>query len=369
MNEEKAYLVLEDGTWFEGYSFGAKKSKLGEIVFNTGMTGYQEILSDPSYCEQIITMTYPLIGNYGINLDDFEALEPHIAGMVVREISPLASNWRQTTTLHELLEEKGIPGIYGIDTRKLTRIIRSSGTMRARIIAGVTELDRTTEFDLLQSTPLSTNQVSKVSTKTAYHCPGVNKRVVLMDFGTKTNIVRELTQRHCDVRVVPHDTTAQEILALQPDGVLLSNGPGDPKDVQTAIDAVRELLGKVPLFGICLGHQLFALACGADTEKMKFGHRGSNHPVKELETGKVMITSQNHGYAVKPESLSATRLQITHVAVNDQTVEGLKHLDYPAFSVQYHPEAAPGPQDNAYLFERFMEMMEQKKQSKAVSSN
>lgn len=357
----QARLLLEDGTLFTGTSFGAEVEKTGEVVFNTGITGYQEVLSDPSYCGQIVTMTYPLIGNYGISRDDFESIAPSIHGFVVRRYEPTPSNWRAQYNLGDLLKEYGIPGITGIDTRMLTRIIRQHGTMKGVITtsdSSVSEL-----LALMESTSIDElrNQVSRTSTRHIYSSPGSKERVVLVDFGAKSGILRELNKRDCDVVIVPHDTTADEIRRLHPDGIQLSNGPGDPKDVPYAVKMISELLGEYPIFGICLGHQLLSLACGADTEKLKFGHRGGNHPVKDLETGRCYITSQNHGYTVNEASLAGTDLVVTHINNNDKTVEGVKHVKYPAFSVQYHPEAAPGPYDNSYLFDRFIEMIREHK--------
>lgn len=361
----KRQLILEDGTFFVGEAFGSTEQKVGEVVFNTGMTGYQEILSDPSYCGQIVTMTYPLIGNYGINRDDFESIEPSIQGLIVKEICDVPSNWRSEMTMDAYFKEKNIPGLAGIDTRKLTRIIRQYGTLKGMICD--MDVDVTEAVTYLQKTELPRDQVKRVSTKSAYPSPGRGHRVVLIDFGMKHGILRELNKRNCDVIVLPYNATAQEVLRLHPDGVMLSNGPGDPKDVPEAIEMIQGIIGRVPLFGICLGHQLFALACGADTEKMKFGHRGSNHPVKHIATGKVAITSQNHGYTVTVDSLQHTRLEITHVALNDGTIEGLRHLDFPAFTVQYHPEASPGPEDANDLFDEFMAMIEQfKKEGEVV---
>ncbi|WP_142826679.1 carbamoyl phosphate synthase small subunit [Planococcus soli] len=353
----KRYLILEDGTVFEGTAFGSEDASVGEIVFNTSMTGYQEILSDPSYCGQIITMTYPLIGNYGINSDDFESIEPAVKGMVVREIAEFPSNFRNNLTLDELFKIKGIPGISGIDTRKLTRLIRSKGSIKGVLTAAGEDVQTEEVVKTLQATVLPRNQVAQVSTARPYPSPGRGKRVVLIDYGMKHGILRELNNRDCDVIVVPYNTPSKEILAWGPDGVMLSNGPGDPKDVEECVEVVRELLGNVPIFGICLGHQLFARACGADTFKLKFGHRGGNHPVRDLITGKIEITSQNHGYAVDEETLQGTRLKVTHSALNDGTNEGLEHLDYPAFTVQYHPESSPGPEDSNYLFDRFIDVM------------
>lgn len=351
----KARLLLEDGTLFTGTSFGAEGHSVGEVVFNTSMTGYQEVLTDPSYCGQIITMTYPLIGNYGLSRDDNESLRPCAHGFIVREHAEFASNWRNEYSISYFLKEYGILGISGIDTRMLTRKIRLHGTMKGVITTGNESLE---ELKERLNTPLMHDQVARVSTKSIHISPSYGKRVVLMDFGAKHNIVRELVERNCEVISVPYNTTAEEILRFRPDGVMLSNGPGDPKDVPEAIETIGKLLGKVPVFGICLGHQLLALACGADTEKLKFGHRGGNHPVKELKTGRTVITSQNHGYAVSPKSVKGTDLVISHIALNDGTVEGLEHKELPAFSVQYHPESAPGPLDSGYLFDRFHEMME-----------
>lgn len=351
----QARLLLEDGTLFVGNGFGSEGESVGEVVFNTGITGYQEVLSDPSYCGQIVTMTYPLIGNYGITRDDFESIRPFIHGFVVREHEEVPSNWRAQITLDSLLKEYGIVGISGIDTRMLTRIIRHHGVMKGIITTSdrpVAEL-----MEQLKATPLMTDQVSRVSTKSVFSCPGTRERIVLVDFGAKSGIIRDLTKRGCDVVVVPHDATADQIRRLAPDGILLSNGPGDPKDVPHAVNMIAELLGEFPIFGICLGHQLFALACGADTEKLKFGHRGGNHPVKDLFSNRCYITSQNHGYTVKEDSIAGTDLIVTHINNNDKTIEGLKHSKHAAFSVQYHPEAAPGPFDSSYLFDDFITMI------------
>ncbi|WP_100408173.1 carbamoyl phosphate synthase small subunit [Bacillus solitudinis] len=358
----KRQLILEDGQVYVGEGFGADIVMSGEVVFNTGMTGYQEILSDPSYCGQIVMLTYPLIGNYGINRDDFESISPAIHGLIVKEVELEPSHWRSEESLHSLLEAKGIPGLAGIDTRKLTRSIREQGTLRGRICSLDVNVDEV--IAELKASTWMVDQVAKVSTKDPYHAPGKGHRVVLVDFGMKHGILQELIERHCDVVVVPYNTPAEEVIRLGADGVMLSNGPGNPVDVPEAIQMIQDLLGKVPVFGICLGHQLLALACGAKTDRLRFGHRGSNHPVRELATGKIDITAQNHGYTVVTESLENTRLEATHVAVNDSTVEGIKHLDYPAFSVQYHPEASPGPHDANHLFDEFIEMMEIKIKSK-----
>src|SRR5699024_2879552 len=335
----KRQLILENGTVFVGEAFGSDIVKDGEVVFTTGMVGYQETLSDPSFCGQIVTFTYPLIGNYGVNRDDFESIKPAIHGLIVREVCEAPSNFRSNRTLDELLKEKDIPGLSGIDTRKLTKMIREHGTLKGRMCnidanveEVVAELEKKTFF---------TDHVKRVSTERPYPSPGRGYRIVLVDFGMKHGILRELNKRDCDVIVVPYHTTSEEILQMNPDGIMLSNGPGDPKDVPEAIEMIKEVLGKVPLFGICLGHQLFALANGANTERLKFGHRGANHPVKHLATGRVDITSQNHGYTVEMESLEKTDLEVTHVSLNDGTIEGLRHKVLPAFTVQYHPEASP----------------------------
>ncbi|MFC5467190.1 carbamoyl phosphate synthase small subunit [Cohnella suwonensis] len=355
----QARLLLEDGTLFTGQSFGAEGGSVGEVVFNTGITGYQEVLSDPSYCGQIVTMTYPLIGNYGINRDDFESIRPYIHGFVVRRHETVPSNWRAQYTIDHLLKEYGIVGISDIDTRMLTRILRQHGTMKGILTTGAEKVEELKER--LDASSLLRDQVARTSTKSLFSSPGEKERIVLIDYGAKSGILRELTKRGCDVVVVPQDATAEDIRRLSPDGIQLSNGPGDPKDVPHAVETIRELIGQYPIFGICLGHQLFALACGADTGKLKFGHRGGNHPVKELESGRCFITSQNHGYTVVEESIAGTELEVTHINNNDKTIEGLKHKKYPAFTVQYHPEAAPGPYDNSYLFDRFLQMIRDNK--------
>ena len=357
--QKQARLLLEDGTLLIGRGFGAEGARVGEVVFNTGVTGYQEVVSDPSYCGQIVTMTYPLIGNYGISRNDFESEAPHIHGLVVRRYEPIPSNWRALDTVDALMKEYGIVGISEVDTRMLTRLIRNHGTLKGILTTGAERVEELRER--MGLTPLLRDQVARTSTKHMYASPGSRERIVLIDYGSKSGILRELTRRGCDVIVVPHDVTADQVRRLHPDGIQLSNGPGDPKDVPHAVETLRQLLGEFPIFGICLGHQLFALACGADSEKLKFGHRGGNHPVKELATGRCYITSQNHGYTIKEDSIADTDLEITHINNNDKTIEGLKHKRFPAFSVQYHPEASPGPYDSDYLFDRFLDMIREHK--------
>ncbi|MCX2454892.1 carbamoyl phosphate synthase small subunit [Lacticaseibacillus nasuensis] len=350
----KRYLILEDGTVYPGEGFGAETVTTGEIVFNTGMSGYQETITDQSYNGQIIAFTYPLIGNAGINRDDYESITPTAKGVVVREAATVTGNWRAQMTLDEFLKRKHIPGIMGIDTRALTRRLRTAGTMKASIV----DAADAHAFDQLKALVLPKNQVQQVATTQAYPAPGTGRNVVVIDFGLKHSILRELAKRSCNLTIMPPTTTAEEILALHPDGVMLTNGPGDPKDVPEALTMIRGVEGEIPLFGICLGHQLFALANGADTFKMKFGHRGFNHPVREIATGRIDFTSQNHGYAVDPAGIDPATLLVTHEEINDHTVEGLRHRLYPAFSVQFHPDAAPGPHDAAHLFDEFMEMMD-----------
>jgi carbamoyl-phosphate synthase small subunit len=354
LSMKQARLALEDGMIFYGESFGAPGTVGGEVVFNTGMTGYQEILTDPSYSGQIITMTYPLIGNYGLNRFDYESAHPFARGLVVREYCEMPSNWRSEICIDDFLKQYQIPGICGIDTRALTKYLRTEGTMKGII---TTEADSDPELlAKVKALPALSGQnfVKTASATQPYTVGNGSKPVVLIDYGAKGNIIQCLVDRGCKVTVVPCDTTSSAILDLNPAGIMLTNGPGDPKDVSYAVATVKKLIGKLPVFGICLGHQIIGLALGGDTYKLKFGHRGGNHPVKDLSTGKVSITSQNHGFAVLPESLDPDEVIISHRNVNDATVEGLRHKYLPVFSVQYHPEAAPGPKDSEYLFDEFV---------------
>jgi carbamoyl-phosphate synthase small subunit len=376
---QTAKLALEDGTVFPGVSIGAAGEVDGEVCFNTSMTGYQEILTDPSYRGQIVTMTYPEIGNYGVNAGDLESGKPHLAGFVVRQRSRVASNFRSEATLEEYLARHGVVGIAGIDTRALVRHIRDQGAMKG--VLSTLDLD---EASLVNKARQSRGLVGRdlvrevipeqhqnwterlhELARAEYPLGGVDAapsagdcdaHVVAIDYGMKWNIARHLAEMGCRVTVVPGTASAEEVLSLRPDGVFLSNGPGDPEPLTYAIDTIRGVLGRTPVFGICLGHQLLSLACGAQTFKLKFGHRGANQPVMNLDSGKVEITSQNHGFAVSPDSLP-TDLEVTHQNLNDGTIEGVRHRRLPAFSVQYHPEASAGPHDSGYLFGKFRELM------------
>jgi carbamoyl-phosphate synthase small subunit len=356
----KAILALEDGRIFEGRAFGAVGEATGEVVFNTSMTGYQEILTDPSYAGQIVVMTYPHIGNYGTNAADEEARRPYVEAFVAREFSAVSSSWRAEESLDAYLKRHGIPGLSGIDTRALVRHIRTRGALRG--ICSSIDLDAARLVERARAVPsmLGCDLASRVTCPEPYSWgadPEAPLRVVAYDYGVKRNILNNLHANGCRVTVVPAATSAADALALKPDGVFLSNGPGDPEPLDYAVNIIRDLLGRVPVFGICLGHQLMGLALGGRTFKLKFGHRGGNQPVKNLRTGQVEITAQNHGFAVDADSLRAADVELTHVNLNDQTLEGLRHRSIPAFSVQYHPEASPGPHDANYLFEEFRQLM------------
>lgn len=392
----KAVLALEDGMVFEGESFGADDERYGEVVFNTSMTGYQEVLTDPSYKGQIVVMTYPLIGNYGCNEEDFESYKPHVEGFVVREYSAYHSNWRATKSLGDFLKKYGIIGIQGVDTRALTKHLRTYGVkkgvistkdlnkesliLKAKNSPGISGVDLVSEVtcpniyewgikseDIFSSKKHAQNdrkqdiptqlELDFVRSSIVLNTGSLPFWVVAIDGGIKYNILRKLREHGCHVTVVPARTTADEILSLQPDGIFISNGPGDPVDVPYLVDTVKKLIGKKPIFGICLGHQILGQAFGGTTFKLKFGHRGANHPVKNLLTGKVEITTQNHGFCVDINSLEGKGIRLTHINLNDNTLEGMEHEEYPIFSVQYHPEASPGPHDANYLFSKFVELM------------
>ena len=354
-------LILEDGEEYYGYGFGDDSDKVCEIVFNTSMVGYQEIISDPSYTYQAVVMTYPLIGNYGMADDDYETKIPTLGALIVREYNDEPSNFRSRKTLSQIMKEYKIPGVQGVDTRKLTRSIRDIGSRKVLITDVSTPIDE--GLEILKNTCIPFDAVEKVSRKSIYAYEALDEkyRIVAIDCGMKENIIRSLNKRGCTVTVVPWNTPVQKITALNPDGVFISNGPGDPTDVPQTIETVKKLIGKYPIFGICLGHQIISLAYGAKTYKLKFGHRGANHPVRNLETNKIEITSQNHSYAVEADSLKDTDLTVTHVNLLDNTVEGVKCDKDKAFSVQYHPESAPGPQDSEYLFDRFIKIMEEER--------
>jgi carbamoyl-phosphate synthase small subunit len=371
----QAILALEDGRIFRGESHGAKGECAGEVVFNTSLTGYQEIFTDPSYAGQIVVLTNPQIGNYGTNAADAEAQKPYIEGLVTREFSPISSNWRSEEVADEYLERSGVPVISEIDTRAVVRHLRNHGVMRGVISSSETDTDalvaRARAIPKMDGTDLA----SGVSTKRVYHwdchhpgneiaglmpeAPPPDLHVVAYDYGIKHNILRMLTRESCRVTVVPAQTSAEDVLALKPDGIFLSNGPGDPEPLEYAQDNVRRLAGKTPIFGICLGHQLIGLALGGKSYKLKFGHHGGNHPVQQTGTGKIEITAHNHNFAIDPATLKQSDVDLTHVDLNDNTLEGLRHRSMPLFSVQYHPEASPGPHDSHYLFRDFRAMMEE----------
>lgn len=353
----KAFLILEDGTVFTGTSIGAEKEMISEIVFNTSMTGYLEVLTDPSYAGQAVVMTYPLIGNYGICHEDMESAKPWPDGYIVRELSRIPSNFRSEGTIQEFLKKHDIPGIAGIDTRALTKILREKGTMNGMITTN--EHYHIEEIIPRLKAYTTGKVVEKVSCREKYVLEGNGPKVALLDLGAKRNIARSLNQLGCEVTVYPALTPASEIMASNPDGIMLSNGPGDPKECTSIIEEIKKLYhSEIPIFAICLGHQLMALATGADTHKMKYGHRGGNHPVKDLATGRVYISSQNHGYVVDTDNLDPAVAVPAFVNVNDETNEGLAYTGKNIFTVQFHPEACPGPLDSGYLFERFMKMME-----------
>lgn len=347
----KAKLILENGIIFEGNALGHLENTVGEVVFNTGMTGYQEVLTDPSYHGQIVTMTYPLIGNYGINLEDVESKSPKVKGFIVRELCNMPSNFRCEMNLEDYLKQNKIMALEGIDTRALTKILRNNGTMKGII---TTENLKYEEIEKMLNNFSNKDAVKNVTTKEAYTIEGIGKHIAVLDFGIKENILRSFKKRGCKLTVLPAFTSYEEILKINPDGIFLSNGPGDPEDLEEVIENLKMLIGKKPVVGICLGHQLLALTLGGKTGRLKFGHRGCNHPVKDLEENRIHITSQNHGYMVEklPEDMI-----MTHISVNDGTCEGMRHKKLPIFSVQYHPEACPGPHDANYIFDKFLEII------------
>jgi len=364
----KARLILSDTTQFEGLSLGAMGTNIGEVVFNTAMMGYQEILTDPSYHFQLVTMTYPQIGNYGVNPSDFESRRIYAAGFIIREYSPVVSHWQATKSLDEYLKYYGVVGISDIDTRQLTRHLRDQGAQMGMITTSDEPFEVLLERLKSGKQLVGRDLAEEVTTADNYDWPMDEEskhdrrpgfRVAVYDFGVKFSILRALYQHDCQLRVFPAQTPADEVLEWNPDGIFLSNGPGDPEPVAYAVEAVRVLLGKKPIFGICLGHQILGLALGAKTTKLKFGHHGANHPVKYLPTTAVEITSQNHGFIVDADSLPVDVVEVTHINLNDGTLEGFRHKTLPAFSVQYHPESAPGPRDSRYLFENFIEEMKQ----------
>lgn len=351
----KGYLVLEDGTLFEGNILGGGKSRMAEVVFNTGMTGYEEIITDPSYFGQIVVLTYPMIGNYGVSQEDRQSSSPKVSGLIVREMNKDYFNWRASGNLEDYLAENDIIALESVDTRALVKYIRNKGTMIG-IIVSEAELENIDVKDL--EAFQFKYDLKDVSTPEPYVIGSGCKKVAVLDFGIKKNILDSLAARNVELKVFPAHASCEEIIAYQPDGVFLSNGPGDPSDYMDVIETVKQLIGKLPIFGICLGHQLLCIALGGETKKLKYGHRGSNHPVKDLNKDKIIITSQNHGYVVDDESLKGLDAEVTHYSVNDDSIEGIKHKTYPIFSVQYHPEASPGPGDSSYLFDQFIEMME-----------
>ncbi len=360
---KQGFLVLEDGSIYQGYSFGSEGTTYGEVVFNTSMIGYQEMLTDPSYAGQILVLTYPLIGNYGINEADFESKQVQVRGLIVREHCTVPSNWQSTTTLHEFLKVNGIPGLENTDTRALTRRLRLSGVMMGVLTSEMRPEEALEELNHLPRYDF-TDFVQKVSTEETYVWQttenGHRHHIIVIDYGLKYNILRLLNRMGCLTTVVPCTTGAEDILLLEPDGIVISPGPGDPARLGYLEQTIGKLIYKKPIMGICLGHQLIARALGARTFKLKFGHRGGNHPVRELSTGRVQITAQNHGYAVDVPSLKGG-LEVSHINLNDDTVEGLLHKELPVFSIQYHAEGSPGPMDNVYLFEKFLKMVNEAK--------
>jgi carbamoyl-phosphate synthase small subunit len=351
----KGILYLEDGTVYMGKGFGKSGTSVGELVFNTSMTGYQEILTDPSYAGQVITMTYPLIGNYGVNSFDWESKKSFARGFVVKSISNTPSNYTCENSIDEMLKSMNVVGIYGVDTRSITKKIRNNGALKCVISTEELSISRLEEY--LKNGQYDEDYMEEVSSKRIINIKNEGPKIALMDFGAKNNIINNLKKRNCDITIFPYNATYEEIMDIKPDGVLLSNGPGDPKSVECAIKTVKKIITKTPTFGICLGHQILALAVGGDTYKMKFGHRGGNHGVYDIQRDRAYITSQNHGYAVDELSIEKNGMVVTHRNLNDNTIEGMQHKELPVFSVQFHPEGAPGPEDTSYLFDKFMGLM------------